>query len=319
MTEFDPFSEAYFDDPFAFYKEMRDTAPDLYIEKYDCFFLSRFEDIWEAVSDHRFSHRRGTNSQDLLVGELPQRALSNLVPPEHTALRKSLAPYFTLNAAKNLEPRVREFTRELLSEHESRGEFDVIADLASRVAARVTFTLLGLPTTDADQIASDMGDVFDRIPGTDGPTETALAASARIQTYLSEVVRERMTNPGEGNLLAELVGFEWDGRKYEAAELIANLYLLVVGGTETVPKVFSGTLYQLAMHPEQRREVARDPSLAKHAFWEGLRYEMPTLMLGASAEEDAEICGGTRIRKGQRLMHLWASANRDDREFDDPD
>lgn len=319
MIEFDPFSETYFDDPFPFYRQMRDEAPALYLEKYDCFFLSRFEDIWQAVSDPRFSHRSGTNSQDLLVGKLPQRALSNLVPPEHTALRKALAPYFTLNAAKNLESRVRGFTRELLIEQQARGELDLIRDLASRVAARVMFTLIGLPLTDADRVIADVAEVFDRVPGIDGPTPTALAAGARIQSYLSSVVRERMASPGEGDLLAELCRFEWQGKRYEADELIANLYLFVIGGTETLPKVLSGTLHQLALHPDQRAQIAQDPALARHAFWEGLRYEMPTLMLGAIAEEDAEICGGTPIRKGQRLMHLWASANRDGREFEEPD
>ena len=319
MIEFDPFSESYFDDPFSIYKQMRDEAPDLYLEEYDCFFLSRFEDIWQAVSDHRFSHRRGTNSQDLLVGKLPQRALSNLVPPEHTALRKVLAPYFTLNASKNMESQIRDFVRELLEELSARDEFDVIADLASRVAARVLFTLVGLPLEDADQVIADVADVFDRAPGIDGPTETALAASERINDYLSSAIQERTAKPGEGDLLAELVRFEWDGRKYGPDELIANLYLFVVGGTETLPKVLSGTLNQLTLHPDQRAQVVADPSLAKHAFWEGLRYEMPTLMLGASAEEDTRICGGTKVRKGQKLMHLWASANRDEREFADPD
>jgi len=319
LIEFDPFSEAYFDDPFPIYTRMRNEAPDLYLEAYDCFFLSRFEDIWQAVSDPRFSHRRGTNSQDLLVGQMPQRALSNLVPPEHTALRKTLAPYFTLNAAKRMESGVRADARGLLESHLDRGELDVIADLGARVAARVIFRLIGLPLEDADAVIADVADVFDRAPGIDGPTEKALAAMARVQRYLSEAVDERMASPGEGDLLAELARFEWQGRRYEADELIANLYLFVIGGTETLPKVLSGTLQQLVLHPDQRAEVAADPSLAQHAFWEGLRYEMPTLMLGASAEEDAEICGGTRVRKGQRLMHLWASANRDEREFEDPD
>jgi cytochrome P450 len=319
MIEFDPFSEAYFDDPFPIYKRMRDEAPDLYLEKYDCFFLSRFGDIWDAVSDPRFSHRKGTNSQDLLVGRMPERALSNLVPPEHTALRKALAPYFTLNAAKNLEPRVRDCVRSILDEQAARGVFDVIRDFASRVAARVTFTLIGLPIEDADRVIADIAEVFDRVPGQEGPTATALAATARIHDYLSAAVQERIRHPRKGDLLAELVDFEWEGRRYEPPELIANLYLLVVGGTETLPKVLSGTLHQLALHPDQRAEVVANPALAKHAFWEGLRVEMPTLMLGAIAEEDAEICNGTKVNQGQKVMHLWASANRDEREFRDPD
>ena len=94
---------------------------------------------------------------------------------------------------------------------------------------------------------------------------------------------------------------------------------MVVGGTETLPKVFAGGLFQLAKHPDQRKELAGDLSLAADAFWEMLRFEMPTLMLGACAEQETEIGGGTRISKDQKVMHLWVSANRDEREFGEPD
>ncbi len=319
MLDFDPFSEAYFDDPFSVYRQMRDEAPAFYLEEYDCFFLSRFQDIWDAVSDHRFSHRRGTNSQDLLIDKLPARALSNLVPPEHTALRRRLAPYFTANAAKRLEPMVRESVRSLLRELLEVGEFDVVRGFAARVAGRVAFSLLGLPTSDADAVIADVAMAFDREPGRKEPTEAAQQAMARINAYLAEAIAERIDRPGEGDLFSELVRFEWEGRRFPREEIQANLYLFVIGGTETLPKVLSGTLHQLFRDPDQRSSVAADPSLVPDAFWEGLRYEMPTLMLGAVAEEDTVICGSQPIRKGQKIMHLWASANRDEREFAGPD
>jgi cytochrome P450 len=86
-----------------------------------------------------------------------------------------------------------------------------------------------------------------------------------------------------------------------------------------VPKAFAGAVYQLLKHPDQRAELIANPELAQDAFWEALRTDMPTLMLGASAEVDTEICGGTKVRAGQKIMNLWASANRDEREFADPD
>jgi cytochrome P450 len=94
---------------------------------------------------------------------------------------------------------------------------------------------------------------------------------------------------------------------------------MVIGGTETLPKVFAGGVYQLYKHPDQRAELASDLGLARDAFWEMLRVEMPTLMLGACAEQETEIGGGTKISRGQKIMHLWVSANRDEREFDEPD
>jgi len=318
VIDFDPFSEAYFDDPFAVYRRLRDEAPALYLERYDCFFLSRFQDVWDAVSDPRFSHRLGTNSQDLLVGVRPHRALSSLVPPEHTALRRRLVPAFTPRAAQALEPRARAFVRELLDAGNPERDLDVVRDLARRLSARVAFLLLGLPERDADAQAAQVEVAFDRARGVAGPTATALAAQQRLRAYLAAQVEARRRRPGPGDLLDRLLGFEWEGRRQGDEELVANLYLLVIGGTETLPKVFAGAVHQLWLHPEQRARVAARPELADDAFREALRTEMPTLMLGAIAEQEVEIRGGTKLRPGQKVMHLWVSANHDEREFPDP-
>src|SRR5262249_1539391 len=154
--------EAYFDDPFPIYRRLRDEAPALYLEEYDCFFLSRFQDVWDAVSDPRFSHRLGTNSQDLLVGVLPHRALSSLAPPEHTALRSLLPPAFTPGAARALEARARTFVGRLLDAALPRGGIDVVGDLARRLSAQVAFLAIGLPLEDADAQAAQVEVAFDR-------------------------------------------------------------------------------------------------------------------------------------------------------------
>ena len=126
-------------------------------------------------------------------------------------------------------------------------------------------------------------------------------------------------SPGQGDLLDQLIAYEFEGEKLPFAQLLSNIYLVVVGGTETLPKVFAGGVYQLWKHPDQRAELAKDLSLAEDAFWEMLRFEMPTLMLGACAEQETEIGGGTKIAVGQKIMHLWVSANYDEREFDAPE
>jgi cytochrome P450 len=269
------------------------------------------------VSNPRFSHRRGTNTQDLLAGVMPKRALSCMVPPAHTALRRALAPCFKPAATRPLEPWMRKLVGRFLDEVDD--EFDVVGDLALRLSARVTFRLIGLPEEDADEMGELVGTTFERASGVRGPTEVAFEAQRRLHEYLTEKIDERGHARGGSDLLDRLLSFEHEGEKLPREELIANLYLLVIGGTETLPKVFAGAVHQLWRHPDQRASVAATPALAGDAFWEALRYDMPTLMLGSVAEEDAEICGTTQVRKGQKLMHLWVSANRDEREFPDPD
>ena len=132
-------------------------------------------------------------------------------------------------------------------------------------------------------------------------------------------MQERKRKPTGSGVLEKLMSFEFQGQKLPDHELISNIFLLIIGGSETVPKAFAGAVYQLLKHPDQRAALIADPDLAQDAFWEAVRTDMPTLMLGASAEADTEICDGTKVRAGQKIMNLWASANRDEREFADPD
>ena len=319
MVEFDPFAESYFDDPFPVYQQLRDEARAYYHEELDCYFLSRFEDIWEAVSSGHFSHRKGTNTQDLLANKPPNLALSSMTPPHHTALRRVLWPFFSPSRTRALDPLVREQAARFIEEGIARGSIDANGGLARRISVRVAFEIIGLPEADADRAAELVGLAFDRSPDVTGPNERALAAQAELHAYLKGQIEERQARPGPGDLLDQLIAYDYEGEKLPFAQLLSNVYLLVVGGTETLPKVFAGGVYQRWKHPDQRRELAEDLRFAEDACWEMLRDERPTLMLGACAEQDTEIGGGTRIPAGQKIMHLWVSANRDDREFEEPD
>ncbi len=320
MIEFDPYSEELFDNPFPAYQRLRDEARDLYIEKYDCFFLSRFEDVHNACRNKSFSHARGTTPMTLLQGYPPPgRALSSMVPPEHTALRATLNPDFYPDAVRAMEVEARTVVRGYLDELAPQGTFDANADYAQRLAVYLTLRIIGLPLEDADWVAAQVKLAFNRAPGIRGPTEAANQANKNLQDYAWNAIRERRSRPQGSGVLEKLMNFEFQGKKLPDEELISNIFLFIIGGSETVPKAFAGAVYQMLQNPGQRAELAADPSLAQDAFWEALRTDMPTLMLGATAEVDTEICDGTKVRAGQKIMHLWASANRDEREFPNPD
>ena len=324
MLDFNPFSESYYDDPFRFYALMRKEAPALYLEEYDCFFLSRFQDCWEGAADPRFSTAAGTTSIDLMLGGnayggKPRIALSSTDPPRHTKLRKALAPRFLPGQARALEPLARRLTRAFLDEMVPSGGFDVIGDYAMRLSVRIAFTILGLPLEDADAIAGNVNVAFQRTLGEPESSEIADEARGDVSEYLERRVEERRRHPTGEGLLEYLMGLEIDGEPLSHHELLGNLQLMVVGGTETLPKAFAGAVYRLYQNPDQRSEVVENPTLVQDAFWEALRLEMPTLMLGRRVEVAADIAGGTRVSPGQKVMFLWASANRDEREFDDPD
>ena len=320
MVQFDPYSEALFTDPFPVYRQLRDTARDLYLEQYDCFFLSRFDDVHNACRNKNFTHAAGTTPMTLLQGvPAPGRALSSMVPPEHTALRAALNPDFYPAAVRAMEARTRAVVRGYLDALTPRGTFDVNGDFAQRLAVYLTLVIIGLPVEDADWVAAQVKLAFNRAPGVRGPTAAADQANKNLQDYAWAAIAERRRRPQGSGVLEKLMAFEFEGKTLPDSELVSNIFLLIIGGSETVPKAFAGAVYQLLKHPDQRAEVAANPELAQDAFWEALRTDMPTLMLGASAAVDTEICGGTKVRAGQKIMNLWASANRDEREFPDPD
>jgi cytochrome P450 len=320
LFDFDPYAESMFDDPFPTYRRLRDEARDLYLPQYDCFFLSRFEDVHNSCRSRDFSHARGTTPMTLLQGyPVPGRALSSMVPPEHTALRATLNPDFYPAAIRAMEAEARAVVRGYLDELTPAGRFDVNGEYAQRLAVYMTLVIIGLPPEDTDWMVEQIKLAFHRAPGVRGPTEAANQANRNIIDYARQAIEQHRRSPTGRGVLEKLMAFEFGGKKLPTEELIANIFLLIIGGSETVPKAFAGLIWQLHHHPHQRAEIVADPELAQDAFWEAVRTDMPTLMLGATAEVDTSICDGTKVRAGQKIMHLWASANRDEREFPDPD
>ncbi len=118
--------------------------------------------------------------------------------------------------------------------------------------------------------------------------------------------------------MKQLLEVEIDGDKLPDEAIASHLSMLIIGGAETFPKVFSSALYLLHQHPDQRAECAADPSLIPDAFNETLRYDMPTQFLMRTLNNDVELHGKT-MRAGTAVMFLYPSANRDVREFENPD
>ena len=115
-----------------------------------------------------------------------------------------------------------------------------------------------------------------------------------------------------------VVGAEIGGRKFADEEAASHLSMFIIGGSETFPKTFASAVHRLWQHPEQRAELVKDPGLIPDAYMEALRYDMPTQFLMRTMKNDLTLHGVT-MRKGRPVMFLYPSANRDAREFQDPD
>jgi cytochrome P450 len=157
-----------------------------------------------------------------------------------------------------------------------------------------------------------------REPGVEGISAAGVLARDEMWSYLDSVVRQRaQAHASQRDSLAVLL--EEFGREPEALERVArHLTLLLVGATETFPKVFASGLLRLWQHPEQRRELALHPGLIPTALTEILRYDMPTQWLGRTVVADHEF-RGKKFRAGQPVLFLYPSANRDELEFPEPE
>lgn len=320
MVEYDPFSEEVMRNPGPIYRRMRDEAPAYYCEKWDCWALSRFADIWKASADVKhFTATRGTTSAHLLTKVQPVTPMLNLMdPPEHTRLRSAMRKYFAAPEVAPLEALIREMARDSLGRAKQAGRMDVMGDYSSPIAVTVACTVNGLPVEDGPHLNDLVWRFFAREEGTTGMTEDGLAAFGEMDAYFRTLIAERRRKPGPDSVLQTLLEIEIDGQKLDDAAISSHLSMLIIGGSETFPKTFANIVQRLAEHPDQRAECAADPALIPDAFTEGLRYDMPTQFLCRAVTKEVAFHGET-MRPGQAVLFLYPSGNHDEREFDDPE
>jgi cytochrome P450 len=321
MLHYDPFSADVMRDPYPVYARLREEAPVYHLEEYDAWALSRFEDVWNASMDNEhLSCAQGTTSAHLLTRVQPVTPmLNNMDPPEHTQLRSAVRRFFSPQALRNLEPMIRSLATSCLDRALERGECDVMADFASQISVKVACVVTGVPLEDGDLMNRLVWRFFSRKPGHAGLTPEGLEAMRELFAYLTELSHlRRRAGSRSDDIVTLLNEIEIGGRKLDDASIASHLAMFVIGGSETFPKVFANLIWLLARHPEQRAACARDPSLVPNAFLEGLRYLMPTQFLCRVVTREFRIREQT-LRPGQPVLFLYPSANRDPREFRDPD
>ena len=322
MVDYHPFRDEVLDDPHPFYRELRDSAPAFYVEEFDCWFLSRFEDIWDQTGDTGTysAQRRGTTPAHLLTDQLPVFPSVNLMdPPEHVRNRALISGAFKPRRVAAMAPLVQDIVKRRIDAVAGLGECDLVHDYIAKISMEASCTLLGLPVEDGDFLNGLVNRFFERERGARGMTENGLAASQELNAYLEEIIAQRRKKPLEGDVLMNAyLNAEFDGNPLPDDNVASQMATLVIGSTDSFPKIFASGLLELARNPKQRAQLIDDPSLVPDAFQEALRYGMPTQMLGRTLTRDVKIHDET-MKEGQSVMFLFVSANRDEREFPDPD
>jgi cholest-4-en-3-one 26-monooxygenase len=282
--------------------------------------ISRRPDLFLNAPRLFMNYDPGIGAEDF-----PIRMLLNMDPPEHRQYRGLISHRFSPRALRSIRDRVDGIADEILDrvmEGGAEGQTDFVATVSALLPIWVIAEMLGVPRSDWELLfhwtnrTIGAADPEYREEGR-SPTETIDAARASLFRYFDDMTQDRRSSPRD-DLVSALANSRIDGEPLPAFELLSYYLLLVVAGNETTRNATSGGLLALIENPGELEKVQRDPALVKPLVEEVLRWTSPVIHFCRTAAEDIELAG-QRIRKGDRLVLFYPSANRDEAVFDEPD
>jgi cytochrome P450 len=325
MMEFNPLSDDFFDDPYETYRWLRDEAPCYHNEQFGFWALSRFEDCVTAHRDWRtFSSEHGLTLDQLTDPDNSAKGQSIIVmdPPAHDRMRKLVSRAFTPRAITRMEPIAHEIITGLLDDVQGEREFDAVADFAAPFPIEVISAILGVPKEDRQQIRHWTDLMLLRRPNDPKPTPEGLHAGLEHVLYFLELIKDKRAHPGD-DMIDQLIEAEVDledGTRHRLTdeEIAGFATLLAAAGAETVTKLVGNAVVLFCRNPGEWQKVLDDPGKVPNAVEEVLRYWAPSQYQGRFSQRDSEWHGVT-LPAGQPVFLVTGAANRDEREYENPD
>ncbi|MBW2243890.1 MAG: cytochrome P450 [Deltaproteobacteria bacterium] len=311
---------------------LRKHDPVRWSEKDELWVISRFEDVVTASKDQAtFTSGLGVRpGNDVKLGLIDEEE------PRHGKLRGMINKGFTPRMVKILEETFRRITDEAIDAVAANGECEFVTDIAVPLPLRLIASMIGIREEDYDKFHRWSDNMIAADGNMDDPDIIARAGKAYLEyaTYITPIIEERRKNP-KNDLVSILAGAKDSGllKEYDETspasnaignadlqndELIKLMVILMVAGNETTRNGISGGMQLLIDNPEARQRLIDDPSLIPNAVEEMVRVVTPVRSFGRTATCDAEL-GDQQIKAGQKLLLLYTSANRDERQFDEPD
>jgi cytochrome P450 len=222
---------------------------------------------------------------------------------------------FSPGALRALEPRIRDTVDGLLRQYSHERKADIATDLARPVPFAVICELLGFPAVDQAHLSALFDQMFARHRG-GGVTESARQARGALREYIMAAAAERRRRP-RADLLSAMVRAERSG-SLESEEIVGLSLILFVAGVTTTFSLITNSIYALAAARDQRAALVSNPGLMQSALEELLRFEAPIQWLTRVVTSDVDLHGAT-IPANSRVVLIFASANRDERRWTEPD
>lgn len=310
-------------DPYPFYARLRTEAPVCRTRLsfwLSAWLVTRYDDVVFVLKDGPFSNDFPSQKMRWLPQAFAPltRHLLNADPPDHIRLRTLVSKAFTPRSVERLQDRMQVVCDEILDRAASQGRVEIVREYAQRLPLTVIAEMLGIPAEDRRRfdawtervVAGSSGAVVDLV--------RAVPTLVQSMRYLRALIARRRAEPRD-DMVTALLRAEEGGDKLSEDEVIGMIALLLLAGFETTMGLIASGTLALLQHPEQRTRFALEPSLTESAIEELLRFTSP-LDIGAFrlAREDVRIAGAT-IPKGDVVLAVLGSANRDASRFPSPD
>ena len=316
----DPYSYDFHEDPYPYYKRLRDEAPLYRNDERNFWALTRHADVHKGFRNStELSNKLGVSLDPISRTPEAYRTMSFLAmdDPAHLRLRTLVSKGFTPRRIRELESRVLELTREHLDSALQSVSFDYITEFAGKLPMDVISELVGVPLEDRQNLRALADAVMHREDGVADVPQSALVAAMDLLVYYADMVKQRRRQPSD-DLTSALIEAEIDGDRLGDDEVMAFLFLMVVAGNETTTKLLGNAIYWAGMNPDQLATVLTDHTRIPLWVEETLRYDTSSQLLARVVVEDIEFYG-TTLHEGDTLLLVPGSAHRDERVFDDPD
>lgn len=289
--------------PYPFFEMMRASHP---------VYFNEYSQMWEVFGyndTERVLTEYATFSAQYMGDGPLNNSLLGMDPPRHRQLRNIVTQAFTPRTIARLEPRITAIVQELLDQVESRGQMDVINDIAYPLPVTVIAELLGIPASERERFRRWSNAVVGTSRSEGNPRQ-------EMSAYFLEMFAQRRQEPRD-DLISALLEAQIEGEHLNTMELLGFCFLLLVAGNETTTNLIGNAMYCFDEHPEALEQLYADRSLVPSAIEEVLRYLSP--VQGMFRLTTTETTVGGQVIPAQQMVTAWiAAANRDETQFPNP-
>ncbi|MDA0338862.1 MAG: cytochrome P450 [Proteobacteria bacterium] len=331
LEEFNFFDPEVMKYPFEFYAKARAEAPIYQLPGTDIFFVTRYDDVklvarkaklYSSEFDRMMAPQE-PNPDVMTVLETGYPGVATMLTrdaPAHNRYRALVNPAFSQKRVQSLEPHMAKIVNELMDSLPDSGEVDFMEKVAIPLPVWVIADALGVPREDLPKFKHWSDQSVARFSGVTTPEEDVQIARdiVEYQHYFAQKIEERRENPGD-DVVSLLVHAEVDGElPLDVPEMLSIIQQILVAGNETTTATLAACMVHLIERPDVLERLQNDRSLITQFIEEVLRLETPSAGMWRIAMDDSEV-NGVHIPKGSKLLIRWASGNRDETVFENPD